>query len=61
MSDVSVWGSIFGSGKALLILLAPEVSAPLHYVPDLRRKMLLATLWNIGGSRTHPATDCHPR
>ena len=27
-------------------LLAPEVSALLHYVPDLRRKMLLATLWN---------------
>lgn len=25
-------------------LLAPEVSALLHYVPDLRRKMLLATL-----------------
>ena len=24
-------------------LLAPEVSALLHYVPDLRRKMLLAT------------------
>ena len=30
-------------------LLAPEVSALLHYVPDLRRKMLLATLWNAGG------------
>ncbi|EFM9240974.1 phage integrase family protein [Escherichia coli] len=29
-------------------LLAPEVSALLHYVPDLRRKMLLATLWNNG-------------
>ena len=29
-------------------LLAPEVSALLHYVPDRRRKMLLATLWNIG-------------
>ncbi|VCW48517.1 hypothetical protein BANRA_05074 [Escherichia coli] len=28
-------------------LLAPEVSALLHYVPDLRR-MLLATLWNTG-------------
>ena len=27
-------------------LLAPEVSALLHYVPDLHRKMLLATLWN---------------
>lgn len=26
-------------------LLAPEVSALLHYVPDLHRKMLLATLW----------------
>jgi hypothetical protein len=25
-------------------LLAPEVSALLHYVPDLHRKMLLATL-----------------
>jgi len=29
-------------------LLAPEVSAILHYVPDLHRKMLLATLWNTG-------------
>ncbi len=29
-------------------LLAPEVSALLHYAPDLRRKMLLATLWNTG-------------
>ncbi|AWZ67839.1 TPA: resolvase [Escherichia coli] len=29
-------------------LLAPEVSSLLHYVPDLRRKMLLATLWNTG-------------
>lgn len=29
-------------------LLAPEVSALLHYVPDLRRKMLPATLWNTG-------------
>lgn len=29
-------------------LLAPEVSALLHYVPDLRRKMLLTTLWNTG-------------
>lgn len=28
-------------------LLAPEVSALLHYV-DLHRKMLLATLWNTG-------------
>ena len=27
-------------------LLAPEISALLHYVPDLHRKMLLATLWN---------------
>lgn len=27
-------------------LLAPEVSALLHYVPDLRRKMLLATLFS---------------
>ena len=24
------------------------MSALLHYVPDLRRKMLLATLWNTG-------------
>ncbi|MCW2107803.1 UNVERIFIED_ORG: integrase [Rahnella aquatilis] len=31
-------------------LLAPEVSALLHYVPDLHRKMLLATLWNTGAS-----------
>ncbi len=29
-------------------LLAPEISALLHYVPDLHRKMLLATLWNTG-------------
>ncbi|EPH2597847.1 phage integrase family protein, partial [Klebsiella pneumoniae] len=29
-------------------LLAPEVSALLHYVPDLHRKILLATLWNTG-------------
>lgn len=29
-------------------LLAPEVSALLHYVPDLYRRMLLATLWNTG-------------
>jgi integrase len=29
-------------------LLAPEVSALLYYVPDLNRKMLLATLWNTG-------------
>ncbi|CDZ86610.1 resolvase [Citrobacter koseri] len=29
-------------------LLAPEVSALLHYIPNLRRKMLLATLWNTG-------------
>ncbi|ENX6104467.1 site-specific integrase, partial [Salmonella enterica] len=29
-------------------LLAPEVSALLHYVPDLHRKMLLSTLWNTG-------------
>ncbi|EBS9452523.1 phage integrase family protein [Salmonella enterica] len=29
-------------------LLTPEVSALLHYVPDLHRRMLLATLWNTG-------------
>lgn len=29
-------------------LLAPEVNALLHYVPDLHCKMLLATLWNTG-------------
>ncbi len=29
-------------------LLAPEVSALLHYVPDLHRRMLLATMWNTG-------------
>lgn len=29
-------------------LLAPEVSALLHYVPDLHRKMLFTTLWNTG-------------
>jgi Phage integrase family. len=31
-------------------LLTPEVSALLHYVPDLHRKMLLATVWNTGAS-----------
>lgn len=30
-------------------LLAIEVSALLHYVPDLKRQTLLATLWNCGG------------
>lgn len=30
----------------LKYLLSPEVSALLHYVPDLHRKMLFATLWN---------------
>lgn len=29
-------------------LLAPEVNALLHYMPDLYRKMLLAALWNTG-------------
>lgn len=29
-------------------LLAPEVSALLHYVPHLHRKMLLTTMWNTG-------------
>ncbi|EAR0283765.1 phage integrase family protein [Salmonella enterica subsp. enterica] len=29
-------------------LLAPEVNALLHYVPNLHRRMLLATLWNTG-------------
>lgn len=29
-------------------LLAPGLSTLLHYVPDLHRKMLLATLWNTG-------------
>lgn len=29
-------------------LLAPEVSALLHYVSDLHRRMLLSTLWNSG-------------
>ncbi|MEB6622503.1 tyrosine-type recombinase/integrase [Enterobacter roggenkampii] len=28
-------------------LLAPEVSALLHYIPDLLRKTLVATLWNF--------------
>lgn len=30
-------------------LLAVEVSALLHYVPDLNQQTLLATLWNTGG------------
>lgn len=29
-------------------LLAPDVSALLHYVPDMHRRMLLSTLWNSG-------------
>lgn len=29
-------------------LLAPEISALLHYIPDLYRKTLIATLWNTG-------------
>lgn len=29
-------------------LLTPEVSAPLHFMPDLRHKMLFTTLWNTG-------------
>ncbi|ECE0486509.1 phage integrase family protein [Salmonella enterica subsp. enterica] len=29
-------------------LLAPEISALLHYVPDLQRKTLFSTLWNSG-------------
>lgn len=29
-------------------LLAPEISALLHYAPDLYRKTLIATLWNTG-------------
>jgi integrase len=29
-------------------LLAPEVSALLHYVSDLHHRMLLSTLWNFG-------------
>lgn len=29
-------------------LLAQEVSALLHYVPDLHRKMLFTSLWNTG-------------
>ncbi len=29
-------------------LLVPEISALLHYVPDLHRKMLFTTLWNTG-------------
>ena len=38
-------------------LLAPEVSALLHYVPDLRRKMLLATLWNTGARINEAGAD----
>lgn len=29
-------------------LLAPEISALLHFIPDLYRKTLVATLWNTG-------------
>ncbi|EAS1948264.1 phage integrase family protein [Salmonella enterica] len=29
-------------------LLAPEISALLHYIPDLQRKTLFSTLWNSG-------------
>ena len=38
-------------------LLSPEVSALLHYVPDLHRKMLLATLWNTGARINGAGTD----
>ncbi len=37
-------------------LLAPEVSALLHYVPDLHRRLLLATLWNTGERSAGPDT-----
>ncbi len=36
------------AGELPKYLLAPEVSALLHYVPALHHKMLLATLWNTG-------------
>ncbi|EPB9655678.1 tyrosine-type recombinase/integrase, partial [Escherichia coli] len=36
------------TGGTTAYLLPSEVSALLHYVPDLRRKMLLAILWNTG-------------
>lgn len=39
-------------------LLAPEISALLHYVPDLHRKMLLATLWNTGSILTKSEINC---
>ena len=37
-------------------LLAPEISALLHFMPDLRRKMLFTTLWNTG-ARISEALD----
>ncbi|KFC76689.1 resolvase [Buttiauxella agrestis ATCC 33320] len=37
-------------------LLAPEVSALLHYIPDLYRQTLIATLWNTG-ARINEALD----
>lgn len=36
------------TGELPEYLLAPEISALLHYVPDLYQQTLLATLWNTG-------------
>lgn len=36
------------TGATPAYLLAPEVSALLFYMPDLRHYMLFATLWNTG-------------
>lgn len=40
-----------------IYLLAPEISALLHYVPNLHRKMLLATLWNTGSRIKKTSVD----
>ncbi len=36
------------SGNMPAYLLAPEISALLHYIPDLYQHTLIATLWNTG-------------
>lgn len=36
------------NGKTPFYLLAPEISALLHYMPDQRHHFLFSTLWNTG-------------
>lgn len=39
-----------------MYLLAPEVAVLLHYLPDERHRMLIATLWNTGARITEALT-----